>query len=47
MSISEKLIDYILSSALPYERKIDLIHFYVSGLNSEEFTRALIKRAAT
>ncbi len=41
----QKLIDEILSSALPYERKLDLVYFYLSGMNSEEFTRAVIKRA--
>ena len=41
----QKLIDEILSSALPDERKLDLVYFYVSGMNSEEFTRAVINGA--
>ena len=45
LNINQKLIDEILSSALSDERKLDLVYFYVSGMNSEEFTRAVIKGA--
>ena len=45
LNINQKLIDEILSSALPDERKLDLVYFYVNGMNNEEFTREIIKRA--